>query len=230
MIGFTDRIGLLRPLTAATCLMLATTGATVRTADRSAATLQKRAAAISINGAPTIGDPAARLVLVEFSDFHCPFCRRHAREVLPLIKRDFVDSGKVLYVFRHFPMERTHPMAPTAAQAADCAARQDRFWEFHDRLFGAAGPVRSSELEKEAKAVRLDIGRFRDCMGGVAAADRVRQDLDDARHFGLRGTPGFVLAFRDGEGDPRVVTVLGGARPYSAWKELLDSAITELER
>jgi protein-disulfide isomerase len=218
-----------RSLTPAICLTVVVTSAAAGTTVRTAV-VQPRAGVISISGAPAMGDPAARLVLVEFSDFHCPFCRRHAREVLPQLKRDFIDSGKLLYVFRHFPIEGTHPGAPNAAQAADCATRQDKFWEFHDRLFGAAGPVRPDGLEKEAKAVRLDLPRFRDCMRGAVAADRVRQDLDDARHFGFRGTPGFVLALRDGEADPRVLTILGGTRPYSAWKELLDLTITQLER
>ena len=179
---------------------------------------------VSLVDAPTLGDRKARVVLIEFSDFHCPFCRQYTRETFPQIKKDFIDSGKVLYAFRHFPLE-IHPRAPDAAVAAMCAARQGRFWELHARFFSAPRPVPPDALEDHARAVGVDLQRFRTCMrAGVARAD-VQNDVEEARRLGFGGTPGFVLGYRDGDARVRAMRAIGGAQPYATFKTALDALL-----
>ena len=90
---------------------------------------------INIAGAPTLGRADAPVTMIEFSDFECPFCQRYFKSTLPEIKRDYVDTGKVRYVFLDFPLEQMHAKARKAGEAAHCAAEQGKFWEMHDMLF-----------------------------------------------------------------------------------------------
>src|SRR6185436_20936742 len=87
---------------------------------------------LTLAGAATKGRASAPLVMLEFSDFECPFCGRYSRETYPQVQREYVDTGKVRYVFRHTPIERIHPQAMKAAEAAECAGTQGKFWEMHD--------------------------------------------------------------------------------------------------
>src|SRR3990172_2263809 len=94
---------------------------------------------VSLEGVPTRGASTASVVIILFSDFQCPYCGRFAREVLPEISKSYLDTGRVLLGFWHFPLA-IHPKAPKAAEAAECAGVQTQFWPMHDRLF--AEPVR----------------------------------------------------------------------------------------
>ena len=80
------------------------------------------------------GNTDAKVTVIEFSDFQCPFCKQHVEETQPALDEEFVDSGKVMWVFKHFPLS-IHPQAPAAGAAAECAADQGKFWEMHELLF-----------------------------------------------------------------------------------------------
>ena len=177
---------------------------------------------ISVADAPSIGSKVAKVVIVEYSDFHCPFCRRHAREVLPRLKRDFIDTGQVRYVYRHAAY--AGPASADVAVAASCAARQGKFWEIHDRFFGGPRPVAPRDVEGHARAVKLDVDRFRICLKGIARED-VRMETEDARRHGFKGTPGFALGLRDDDERVRVFRMVGGAQPYEAFKSIVDELI-----
>ena len=89
----------------------------------------------SLADAPALGRPDAPVTLVEFSDYQCPFCGRFFSATLSTLKRDYIDTGKVRYVFRDYPLAQIHPQARKAAEAAHCAGDQGKYWEMHDRLF-----------------------------------------------------------------------------------------------
>jgi len=173
--------------------------------------------------APTLGNRNAAVVMIEYGDFHCPFCRQYARETLPEVRKQYVESGNVLYAFRHFPLQ-IHPRAPDAAVAGLCAARQGRFWELHDRFFRAPRAVAPEDLEGHARAVGVDLQKFRTCTRAGVARDDVRQDVEEARRLGLRGTPGFAFGLRDGE-RVRVLLSLSGAQPYATIAAILDKLL-----
>jgi protein-disulfide isomerase len=179
---------------------------------------------VSLVDAPTMGSSLAKVVIVEYSDFHCPFCRRFVRETLPQIKREYVDAGKVLYAFRNFPLT-IHPQAPEAAIAALCGARQDKFWLLHDRFFSAPRPVQPADLEGHAKAVGMDVARFRTCVKGIARND-VRTDADEARRLGFAGTPGFLIGLNEGDERMRPVHRLVGFEPFATFKAVLDPLVS----
>jgi protein-disulfide isomerase len=177
---------------------------------------------LSYTGAPALGDPEAPLVLVEFSDFHCPYCRQHAKQTLPRITKEYVATGKLLYVFRQYPPARPGPL--NAAVAAQCAARQDRFWELHDRLFSAPRPVPPGDLERHARAAGVDAGTFRTCFKAGVARSEVELQVEDARRLGLGGTPGFVVGFNEAP-RVRIVQRIGGAQPFESFQAVFEALL-----
>ena len=183
---------------------------------------EPRAQLVSVTDAPSLGPKFAKIVIVEYSDFHCPFCRRHAREVLPRLKRDYIETGHARYVYRNAAF--AGPAAVDVAVAAMCAARQGRFWEIHDRFFGGPRPVAPRDVESHARALKLDVGPFRTCVKGIARED-VRTETEEARRLGFRGTPGFAIGLREDDDRMRVVHMVGGAQSYDVFKKLLDGLI-----
>jgi protein-disulfide isomerase len=145
---------------------------------------------VSTDGAPFRGMAEAPVTLVEFSDFHCPFCNR----VQPTLEQLLVKYPKqVKLVFRDFPLDKLHPQARGAAEAARCAKEQGKFWEYHDLLFRNAPKASSEDLGMYAEQVGLDGEKFQVCLsdGGQQAA--VQQDVVDGARLGITGTPMFFI-------------------------------------
>jgi protein-disulfide isomerase len=95
---------------------------------------------IPIDKSPSLGVRTAPIVMIEYSDFECPYCRRFARETLPALTKEYIQLERLLLVFKHLPIDRIHKLATKAAEAAECSAHQGRFWEAHDRFFRIRGP------------------------------------------------------------------------------------------
>ena len=180
-------------------------------------------ATIRIDEAPSLGDPAARLVLVEFADFQCSFCAAFARTSLPALKKTYIDSGRMRFVFMHLPLPPLHAAALPAAEIAECARRQDRFWPLHDLLFERqdridAGSLRGFALEAGSDPARLDR-----CVAGEASA-AVAEDTAAAYALDIRGTPAFFLGYDEG-GALRVVRRLQGAKPLAEFTAAIDALL-----
>ena len=180
---------------------------------------------ISIEAAATKGSEAAPLVVVAFSDFQCPFCARFARDVLPVVERDYISTGRVQLVYRHLPLPM-HAYARTAAQAAECAGRQGRFWEMHDRLFGNGTKLDDAVVASAVKDLALDVDRFQECLHAEETLPTVARDSEDARRLGLSGTPAFLLGTREPDGRVRVSRVIAGVLPPEEFGDLLDETLS----
>jgi protein-disulfide isomerase len=156
------------------------------------------------------GNPKAKVVMVEFGDFECPACQRHALETQATLDKKFVDSGEIMWVAKHFPL-RTHLHAPVAAAASECAGNQGKFWPMHDALFErleewSAESEQDASLTRVATNLGLDGTQFAACLQGRHALERVLRDLYDGQAIGVRTIPTFIL-FYGGVGH-----VLTGAR------------------
>jgi protein-disulfide isomerase len=136
------------------------------------------------------GPPDARITLVEYADFECPFCGA-ATGVIHEVRERLGDDLR--YVFRHLPLADVHPNAERAAQGAEAAGAQGRFWEMHDVLFAHQGELELEDLAGYAAELGLDVERFvRELQEGVHA-QRVRDDVVGAEASGARGTPTFFI-------------------------------------
>ena len=188
----------------------------------------KEDAVVSIEGSPVMGDPKARVTVVEFSDYQCPFCARHNSQTLPQLVSDYVKTGKVKYVLRDFPLENIHPSAAKAAQAARCAGDQGKYWEMHDKLVSNQRSLDAKTFEGYAKNLSIDVESFNKCVESNKYAEKVRLDLKDGQEAGVNGTPTFFVGYTEPSGnDVKTVATLVGAQPFARFKETIDGMLAK---
>jgi protein-disulfide isomerase len=172
-------------------------------------------------GTASLGDADAPVTIVEFSDFQCPYCRRHALQTLPKIVETYVDTGKVHYIFNDFPLE-SHPNAPKAAEAARCAGAQGAYWIMHDRLF--KDPKEWSQQGEEqvidtlagyAADLGLDEIAFRQCIEAGQYGPQIRQNQWEGQQAGVQGTPSFLI---NGQ-------LLSGAHSFDQFQRIIEDEL-----
>lgn len=162
------------------------------------------------------GNPDALVTMIEFSDFECPFCAAFYQNTLPQIEENYIKTGKVKLIFRDFPLP-FHANAQKAAEAAECAGEQGKFWEMHNRIFDNQSAMEIVDLKQNAKLLGLDIATFNDCLDLGKYADEVRKDMNDGSVAGVTGTPTFFI---NGE-------KLVGAQPFSVFEEIIEKKLLE---
>ena len=175
---------------------------------------------------PALGRLDAPVTLVEFSDYQCPYCQRFFLATLPALKKDYIDTGKVRYVFRDFPLDQVHPQARKAAEAAHCAGEQGKYWEMHNVLFGNQQTLQPPKLSEHARTLGLDGASFDQCLASGKHAAHVSQGLSDGQAAGVQGTPGFVVA-KTTPGDTVEGTLVVGAQPVEVFRQLIDQLLAE---
>ena len=164
---------------------------------------------------PTIGNPDAKVVVAEFSDFQCPFCERAAATVKQITE---TYGDQILLVYRDYPLSSIHPEAQKAAEASECADDQGKFWEYHDTLFenrmswtGIGVP----KFKEYAADLSLDTAAFDECLDSDKYRDEVLSDLAYGQSLGVTGTPTFFV------NDKMIV----GAQPFENFKAIIDSEL-----
>jgi protein-disulfide isomerase len=173
---------------------------------------------------PSLGSSDARLAVVEFSEFQCPFCRQFHEQTFAKLKSRYIDTGKVLYVFRDLPLGSIHPEAKPAAIAANCAGRQGAFWGMHHELFLNQNRLGSALYTEVARKLELDEASFRSCLVDAEIAAEIDRDVIDAARAGIQGTPNFLVG-RVENGGLRDIERIGGAQPIEAFFRVLDRRV-----
>jgi len=185
----------------------------------------------SLDDDAMIGNPNAKVTIIEFSDYQCPFCRKFWGETYQQIKTQYIDTGKVNLVFRDFPLTSLHPMAVVSGEAAECArdvgGSDEAYFKMHDKMFAAqnvldtgseAGPVTktvtytTTDFKNWAKEIGYDISS---CLDAGTYKSEVLKDLADAQTSGGQGTPYFVI-----NGNP-----ISGAQPFAAFQQVIESEL-----
>ncbi|MDP3696839.1 MAG: DsbA family protein [Candidatus Taylorbacteria bacterium] len=178
---------------------------------------------VSADDDPVLGNKNAKVTIIEFSDFQCPFCRTFWRDTLGQIKKEYIDTGKVKFIYRDYPLS-FHPMAHASAEAAECADDQGKYWEMHDKIFGeqeklGQGTVTYvvSDLKKWAAAIGLDPAKFNQCLDSGKYKAEVDKDFADGSAAGVSGTPSLFINGR----------LLVGAQPYASFKAIIDEELNK---
>lgn len=181
---------------------------------------------VAVVGAAVKGKADAPVTIVEFSDYQCPFCARHVTQTIPELDKEYIQTGKVKYVYRNLPIESIHPNAFKAAEAAECANDQNKFWPMHDRLFGNQQMLGPAQLPAHATAAGLEASAFQQCLASGKYATKIRKDMTDAGAVGITGTPGFLVG-KTVPGSPtiKVEAFLSGAKPFAAFKAEIDKLL-----
>ena len=170
-------------------------------------------AEVSVDGAPFRGPQAAPVTIVEFSDFHCPFCK----QVLPTLTQLQSQYGdKVKLVFRDFPIDQLHPGARKGHEAARCANEQGKFWAYHDLLFANAPKASPEHLKGYAQEAGLDVAAFERCVASGKYQAVVQQDIEEGSRAGVTGTPAFFINGR----------LLSGAQPLESFSRMIEEELT----
>jgi protein-disulfide isomerase len=182
---------------------------------------------VSVTSEPSRGSAAAKVTLVEVSDYHCPFCRRHSQTTQPQIDSSYIATGKVRYVFIDYPIDQLHPNAYKAHEAANCAGDQGKYWDMHARLFANAPPVDSAQLMpllfSQAQSVGVDAAKFRSCFEGGKYAKTVSDSVKRMQELGVDSTPTFLIGVTPQPGQPMtIVKVIKGALPFADFKAAID--------
>jgi len=180
----------------------------------------------SVADAPMLGRADAPVTLVEFSDYQCPFCQRFFATTLPALKQEYVDTGKVRYIFRDFPLDQIHPLARKAAEAAHCAGEHAKYWEMHDVLFQNQRALAPLQLAEHARTVGVEGAKFDECLSSGRHAARVERGLADGAAVGVQGTPTFVVG-KTKAGDVVEGTPIRGAQPLETFRRIIDQALAE---
>ena len=179
---------------------------------------------VSLGSTPSIGRSDAPIVMVEFTDYQCPFCQRYHLSAFEELKKTYVDTGKIRYVSRDLPLPM-HPNAMSAATAARCAGEQnkDKFWEMRHRLIVNANQLGAEKYNALADELKLDRAEFQACLAQDKFKAQIEKDMTDAGLAGIGGTPSFVIGRVVGDGVEGVKVV--GAQPFGVFdaklKEIL---------
>lgn len=157
-----------------------------------------KTAKVAIKDGVTLGSDDAPVTVVEFTDYQCPYCLKFVQNTFPKLKEQFIDTGKVRWVIRDMPLG-FHKNARKAAQAARCAAEQDRFWEMHHVLFANARKLEEKNLPDYAQAAGLDAPAFAECLGSTRHLAAIDASVRDAGAVQITGTPTFVVGKPSGD-------------------------------
>lgn len=172
---------------------------------------------------PSLGNKNAKVVFVDFSDFECPFCKKYFDETYAQIKKDYIDTGKIVYYYRHFPLD-FHAAAKPAAIASECANEQNKFWDYHDLVFKEQDKISQKTADEIKQALKgfaaslnLNTSQFNNCLDSEKYKANVDKDQKEGVTAGVNGTPTFFVNGMS----------LVGAQPYSAFKTLIDQELAK---
>ena len=191
---------------------------------------QQRGVFIGVDDDPVLGSADAKVLMIEFGDYQCPSCRMFWKDVEPRLRKDYIDTGKVKLVFRDFPIVEIHPEALLAAMAVDCAGDQQKYWEFHDKVFREQynkgdGIIRfkAADLKKWARDIKLDPGAFDQCLDSEKYKNEVLKDKAEGEAAGVQGTPTFFINGRRHHGAYDIATLTAAVRAARARAAILDA-------
>lgn len=179
---------------------------------------------ISLDGRPSLGDEDAPVTIVEFADYQCPFCRKFALQTFDQLKTEYIETGKVRFVYKDLPLTQLgHDQAIPMAKAAHCAGEQDRYWDLHDKLYdeqqeiSPRGTAKFSgeKIPQWADEIGLNMNAFNECMRSDRYNSQIQEDLSEAQAVGASGTPTFFINGK------KVV----GAQPYQAFQQVIEAEL-----
>ncbi len=167
-----------------------------------------------------IGSPDSDVIIVEYSDFQCPFCQRAYGDAVAQIKAKYGASGDVAMIYRQFPLNSIHPQAQISAEASECANEQGKFLEMHNMMFESGVTGGAAALKGYAAQIGLDTAQFNDCLDSGKYRSEVQSDVSEGTSVGVRGTPAFFVGNED-DG----FTLVSGAQPFTVFDQLIQAQL-----
>lgn len=185
---------------------------------------------ISLDDDSVMGNKDAPVTIIEFGDFECPFCKKSFEELLPQLKRDFIDTGKVKFVYRDFPLD-FHENARKEAEAAECARDQGgdaSYYRYHDQIYTQTKSngtgLALTQLPVIAKTLGLNAQQFQQCLDSSKYAEEVEKDYQDGMTAGITGTPGWFIG-KSNNDNTITAPAVEGAQPYTVFKTIIEEQL-----
>ena len=169
---------------------------------------------------PTLGDQHATVAIVEFTDYQCPYCEKYHSQTFAKLKKEYIDTGKVRYVLRDFPLD-FHDHAKTAAIAANCAGEQDAYWQMNDQLFANQSELGGGLYQRTALSLGLNMDQFEACLNSPEQARKIEADVAYGQEIGVNGTPTFFIG-RVQNGQLADAREVSGTQPLSAFSRIIE--------
>ncbi|MBU2869351.1 thioredoxin domain-containing protein [Colwellia sp. E2M01] len=181
---------------------------------------------IDISTSASVGDANAKVVMVEFTDLHCPFCKRFHDERLPELTKAYIETGKLRFVGKNYPIQQLHPNAAVAAFSLECAREEGAYKEAKAWLFARGKNFTKNNITEFTTAMKLDNDKFNQCVGSAKTAEQINNDMKIARLIGIKSTPSFVIGL---EKDGKLVDwkIITGSQPMENFAKAIDE-YTEL--
>jgi protein-disulfide isomerase len=179
---------------------------------------------VSVRGERFRGESGARVALIEYADFECPYCGEYERTAFPQVLSDYIQTGKVKYFYRDLPLPG-HARALPAARAARCAGEQGKYWEMHDSLFAKQNALSAPALLDRAQTLGLDTAKFIECQSSDKYTADIQKSALEAQKMGIDGTPTFFLGVVEPSGDVTIEKRLQGAAPFDVFKTEIDALL-----
>ena len=168
------------------------------------------------------GEAGAPLVVIEYADFECSFCRHFEQKVYPKLRDNYINTGRARYYFRDMPLP-FHSLAVPAANIAHCAAEQGQFWNMHDSLFAGGLLASDKDLHERAAKLGLDVSKLDDCVASDRFGDVIDRSSKDAAKMNIHGTPTFFIGVAGpGPDEVTIKSTIVGAEEFDAFKAALD--------
>ena len=165
----------------------------------------------------SMGDINAPVTILEFSDFQCPYCGVFYEQTLPSLREKYINTGKVRFVYRNFPLISIHENSLLAAQAAEAAGEQGKYWEMHDLLYSNQTALAPKDLTKYASSLGLDMNKFTSALESGKFIEKINKDIADGTSYGINGTPAFFI------NGIKIV----GSQPFANFEKIIDSELAK---
>ncbi len=175
---------------------------------------EKKVENAGVGATPIRGKSSAKVLMIEFSDFQCPFSKRFYSGSFPQLQKDYIDTGKVKFAYRDYPLG-FHPHAKPAAIASRCADKQGKFWQMYDKLM-SNNVVDQESIKRYSQEIGLNSASFEKCLADSSVAKAVDKDMEEANKLGVQGTPAFFINGR----------FIEGAYPYEVFKKIIDEELS----
>ncbi len=175
---------------------------------------------------PIKGKSDARIILVEITDYQCPYCSRFVRETFPKIAEQYIDKGAIRYGVIDMPL-KTHKFASKAAEATHCANDQGKFWEMHNAMMSEQDKI--ADLASFATALKLNADKFGECLKSDKYKEQIEKETELSLKLGVLGVPGFIVAAADPSNPSKAkgISFIAGALPFDKFKSELDQVLAE---
>ncbi len=172
------------------------------------------------NDDPSLGSREAKVAIVEFTDYQCPYCAKYHSQTFDMLKKEYIDTGKVQYFLRDFPLD-FHDHAKGAAIAANCAGEQDAYWQMMDRLFANQSELGDELYQQSAQSLDLNMEQFEACRNSPDQAITIEEDMASGQEIGVDGTPAFFIG-RVQNGQLVDAKKVSGAQPLTVFSRIIE--------